>query len=174
MQLNVLAELKQPIGSEVTLDIAEEAIVLGDIELRDVHGTVILLRTDRGLMVTVKAAGLIQETCSRCLADTDCAIPIELQEEFVPMVGPVTGAHPQVEEAEAFRIASNGALDLGEGLRQYVLISEPPKPLCRQDCRGLCAGCGVDLNNVACQCISQSITQTDGLPAVSSIRIQGS
>jgi uncharacterized protein len=33
-----------------------------------------------------------------------------------------------------------------------VLLSVPMKVICRSDCRGLCASCGVNLNHEDCRC----------------------
>ncbi len=43
-------------------------------------------------------------------------------------------------------------LDVGEQIRQTILLSVPMRFLCREDCRGLCGGCGVDLNFGTCVC----------------------
>lgn len=47
-------------------------------------------------------------------------------------------------------------IELGEDIRQEILMSFPMKILCRHDCRGLCLGCGMNLNNRdACRCIEK-------------------
>ena len=43
-------------------------------------------------------------------------------------------------------------IDLPELIREQVLLAMPDKVVCSEDCRGLCAGCGADLNHEACQC----------------------
>ena len=37
-------------------------------------------------------------------------------------------------------------VDLSPPLRERLLLALPTLPLCRDDCRGLCARCGADLN----------------------------
>ena len=44
------------------------------------------------------------------------------------------------------------SIDLGEDIRQEMLLAFPTKILCKHDCRGICSGCGVDLNKEACVC----------------------
>lgn len=47
----------------------------------------------------------------------------------------------------------DGALiDLAPVVRQYALLAIPDDVLCRDDCAGLCATCGADLNESACAC----------------------
>lgn len=43
-------------------------------------------------------------------------------------------------------------LDLTEDLRESIILVLPPHPVCREDCRGLCSGCGINLNEETCTC----------------------
>ena len=43
-------------------------------------------------------------------------------------------------------------LELGPMLREHIILAAPMQPLCREDCAGLCAQCGKDLNEGLCQC----------------------
>jgi uncharacterized protein len=43
-------------------------------------------------------------------------------------------------------------LDLGELIREELLLAAPSKSLCRPDCKGLCGGCGAELNREPCRC----------------------
>jgi len=43
-------------------------------------------------------------------------------------------------------------IDLGNDIRQEIILSFPDRVLCDPACRGLCLGCGVDLNKEKCQC----------------------
>jgi uncharacterized protein len=46
------------------------------------------------------------------------------------------------DEPGAFTIDRNNILDLEEAVRQYSTLAIPMKPLCREDCPGLCPVCG--------------------------------
>jgi uncharacterized protein len=43
-------------------------------------------------------------------------------------------------------------IDLTDDVRQTAILSVPLKLLCRDNCRGLCPSCGMDLNTGACHC----------------------
>ena len=43
-------------------------------------------------------------------------------------------------------------IDVSPMLRERMLLALPTLPLCREDCRGLCAQCGSDLNAGPCGC----------------------
>jgi DUF177 domain-containing protein len=42
-------------------------------------------------------------------------------------------------------------------MRDSVGLALPLNPLCRDDCAGLCARCGKDLNEGACECVDDDI-----------------
>ena len=43
-------------------------------------------------------------------------------------------------------------IDTTDDLRDVLLLDHPERFLCRQDCKGICPGCGVNLNSGACNC----------------------
>lgn len=164
MQLHVLQDLRRKLGSVSECELEEERVVAGELVLHDVRGTVTLLRTDRGLLATMAARAKREESCSRCLASVLFDVDVRFQEEYVPLVDADTGARIYLDEDdEAFRIDAEFWLDLREGLRQYILMSEPLKPLCRDDCGGLCPLCGADLNVGPCKCQPESDERWDAL-----------
>jgi len=153
MQLNVLSELCQPIGSVTTLSLDEPVVHLEGPPLRDLIGTLTLLRIDRGLHASFEGSASIREKCARCLAESDCEVGIRFEEEFVPVTDANTSARIHLTDGDdTFRIGPDFVLDLSDAFRQYFLIAEPLKPLCRPDCAGLCPTCGANFNERACGC----------------------
>ena len=43
-------------------------------------------------------------------------------------------------------------IDLGEEIRQEIILANPPKVLCSKDCKGICPKCGANLNKEKCKC----------------------
>ncbi len=122
-------------------------------------GTVRVLRTHHGLLVNGVVEVETAAVCGRCLADFPRNITLTLEEECYPTVDPSTGRRmaPPDEAEGVVHIDTRQMLDLSDVLRQYLLTSEPLKALCREDCRGLCPGCGADLNTEKCNCTSTSV-----------------
>ncbi|GAI19598.1 unnamed protein product, partial [marine sediment metagenome] len=78
--------------------------------------------------------------------------------EYFPTTDVVSGAWlPLPEEASYFTIDERYVLDLAEAIRQYMMLAIPMKPLCREDCAGLCSRCGHNLNQGPCNCLPQEI-----------------
>src|ERR671919_630513 len=46
----------------------------------------------------------------------------------------------------------NEQIDLNELLREQFYLALPMKPLCRDECKGLCPQCGTNLNTGTCDC----------------------
>jgi uncharacterized protein len=156
IQINVLQELRHPLGSESSYELDEPSVRLDATELKDVAGSLGLLRTDRGLLASLKLRATLSERCARCLAEASCPVEMEFEEEFVATVDPNTGARTRLSKDEdVFKIGPDFVLDLDEAIRQYGLMAEPIKPLCRPDCVGLCPSCGANLNEGPCGCEPQ-------------------
>ena len=51
-----------------------------------------------------------------------------------------------------YSVKDKVVLDVTSDVRQEILLSYPPKLLCREDCRGLCPRCGINLNEGDCTC----------------------
>lgn len=56
------------------------------------------------------------------------------------------------DKEELVQLDQSERLVLIEPVRQALFADIPLKPLCRQDCKGLCQKCGVNLNDITCAC----------------------
>lgn len=56
----------------------------------------------------------------------------------------------------------SGVLDLTPEMREAILLRFPNYPVCRSDCKGLCARCGANLNKGACRCGSKAFNDRWG------------
>ena len=56
------------------------------------------------------------------------------------------------EEEGEIVLLDGDELDIGELAFSAYVLDLDTKNLCSDDCRGLCAGCGVNLNEEACRC----------------------
>lgn len=88
---------------------------------------------DRVLMQGA-AQGAWKLPCSRCAKDFELPFEETLEEVYGPSVTEIDG---------------------GEELRQALALSLPTKPLCKDDCAGLCVKCGSDLNQGPCACVDE-------------------
>jgi len=162
LSLNVAQLLKEHLGSTRKLDISTPELQLGTepdghtLVARDVRGNAKITRLSKDLLVQGTVTGEVTVECSRCL--DEFAIPVEgkLEEKYQPSVDVETGrpVHREAfeEDDSAFSVSANHEMDLTEPVRQALLVALPLKPLCREDCAGLCPQCGANLNEGPCDC----------------------
>ena len=156
MQMNVSQLLKAPIGATRNHEVSGTVEISSDDVGSKVYGEVKLLRTNRGILVRGTLHTEVQATCSRCLSLFGCPLTLNIEEEYFPVIDVVSGVSLSLpEEPGYFTIDEYHVLDLTEAIRQYVLLAKPMKPLCREDCAGLCPSCGHNLNQGPCSCLPQ-------------------
>lgn len=97
----------------------------------------------------------LQLTCDRCLGSYpySLASDFEASLEVAPAEdeAAVTDHLCPAEAMETVSLAEP-VVDVFDQLTQQLFLSLPLKRLCREECRGICPRCGVDLNQGACAC----------------------
>lgn len=48
-------------------------------------------------------------------------------------------------------------INLSNELKDYAILAVPMKRLCKEECKGLCPRCGIDLNEGSCSCSSKEV-----------------
>ena len=106
------------------------------------------------LLVRAEVSGAAELVCSRCLKRYTEPVSVSFDEEFVE-AAPGKGESDAEEDAESgltVSFSTDDEIDLTGPLRDNILLALPMKPLCREDCKGLCPRCGKDLNEGPCNC----------------------
>ena len=154
MKVNVSQQLKEYTGATRNYPVNNEVVAIGGGNNIIVQGEVKLLRTHRGILAEGTLHTEVEVICSRCLSSFNCPLPLGIEEEYFPTMDIASGTSLTVpEESVSFTIDEHHMLDLAEAIRQNVLMAIPMKPICHNDCAGLCPGCGYNLNHGACSCI---------------------
>jgi len=95
--------------------------------------------------------------CGRCLEPFVKELDEELDLFFMPH-GTERGADEEEQDVElsdrdmVVAYYDDDRIDLGEMVREQMLLALPLRRLCREDCRGLCASCGINRNTGTCAC----------------------
>jgi uncharacterized protein len=126
------------------------------------RGSLKLMRTTDGILVTGTLTHEIRSECGRCLEPFTRTQQLEINEEFLPVVDVNTGVPiPGSSETDAFTLAPDHVLDLTEAIRQLAILESPLFLLCKEECQGLCPSCGANLNVEQCGCAREG---QDGAP----------
>lgn len=100
----------------------------------------------------------VEEECSRCLEIFDTELTGELS--FIIKTENAQAVMATDSAAEVVTIkVSEPVVDLNELIKEALLLSLPMKPLCSDDCKGLCANCGANLNEETCDCDVEEIDE---------------
>lgn len=83
--------------------------------------------------------------CDRCAEDFEKAMSFDLNKILVQSLA-------NDVDYEDYIVVQNGILDLDELIEEEVYLFLPNKMLCRENCKGLCAKCGKNLNLGECGC----------------------
>jgi uncharacterized protein len=102
-----------------------------------------------GLLVRGELAVEVEASCARCLAPISEQVVAEVAELFHDPAR--VDVQDLAELDEGYEIG-DGHIDLDALLRDALAPALPWRPLCREDCRGLCAQCGIDRNTGGCDC----------------------
>lgn len=158
MLINVATLLKENIGSVRTYRFDDEIYILDEGSGYPVEGEVTLTRTDRGILATGTIQSTVKIMCVRCLTSFKHQVNFNIEEEYFPSVDIETGARLSIpQEDTALVIGGKHMLDLSEVIRQDALLTIPMKPICDENCAGLCAHCGNNLNLGSCDCHERTI-----------------
>lgn len=60
--------------------------------------------------------------------------------------------HIEGEDSDSILTVADYKLNLDELCREEVILDVPTKHLCKEDCKGICFGCGQNLNDGECRC----------------------
>lgn len=115
--------------------------IKGKLDFTNTHG---LIYVKGNFTTTVKLQ------CGRCLEYFDFSVSQDIEEVFPIVTGEIEEDN-YLDDVD-FPIFENYILNLNDLIRQYILVEVPTQPLCMESCKGLCVGCGANLNTSNCHC----------------------
>lgn len=141
--IHVAQLLQEPVGATRQRHVAAVALPLDDeLVARGVEADVKLTRIPAGVLAEGDADATVRIVCMRCLEEFEQPVRAEFADEYRPTVDVLSGVELStdgVDEDETEYLPIDGAhiLDLGESLRQAIVLALPMAPHCREDCPGL-------------------------------------
>ena len=94
--------------------------------------------------------------CCRCLEPFPLAVGVGIDLLYLPASENTGDNEVQIEESDlGTAFYRDDQIDLGQLMHEQFQLVLPMKPLCRDDCRGLCAVCGGNRNVTVCECVTQ-------------------
>jgi uncharacterized protein len=131
--------------------------------------TMDLAKADDLITVTGVVEGTIVRQCVRCLKEYEDPLAFSIRVAYALEAKPAQ-RHPKRVDPRKTRLVSvevgeeaeeelddqyhyqGDHVELAPMVREHVILAAPMQPLCKEDCAGLCASCGKDLNEGPCLC----------------------
>ena len=95
----------------------------------------------------------LEVDCSRCIEPFDVPVDAQFELRYVAATENTGEGEREVGQDDlATAYYRGGMIDLIDLMREQFVLALPMKPLCGDDCRGLCPQCGTNLNKAQCDC----------------------
>jgi uncharacterized protein len=134
----------------------DEVVVFRDVAGEEnriqCHIEVGLRRTGDTFYIHIDLSGTFSTACHRCLEPTAYKVTPSFDlvvQKADPRAKPE--AEPSAEDFVRLPAGQN-RLSLDEYVYENLVVNIPMQIFCRDECRGLCSGCGVNLNRETCKC----------------------
>ena len=141
---------------KIALDFSITPELLADAEPNgDAH--VVGEITDRAgyMRLELTATVFYRAECARCLELVEGEFSVSLERTVATKE---TLSEKQLEEnVDEYAVAEDGKLDLGDLIREEILLTFPTRILCSTDCEGLCPKCGKPKRLGDCGCPKKEI-----------------
>ena len=144
-----------PEGIEIEVCLDPEDPAFREMNVKGpVIGSFKIRKMGQQVLVCGSVSGEVQLTCARCLNDFAARIDEKVDIELRPALD-LEKAAPERElgsddlDVEFFR---GDTLDIGHLAAEQISLCVPMKPLCQDDCSGICPECGADKTLSTCGC----------------------
>ncbi|MDH7600923.1 MAG: DUF177 domain-containing protein [Armatimonadota bacterium] len=154
-----LTEIVTHLGKQISYEIDEPPIEDfggGVWCVAPILGHVTFTNTGRHVVARGSFSTTVELECSRCLRAHSMLLELPIEEELqiaghtIEMLE--AADEDEIPEEEREPLFVDNIFDLTELIRQSILLALPIKPLCSEECRGLCPHCGANLNDGPCGC----------------------
>jgi uncharacterized protein len=89
-------------------------------------------------------------TCSRCLTETRTSLNLDFRENFV--------LAETLNDEDSY-VFDGKYIVLDQAIYDNILLNLPMRYICSKKCKGLCQGCGNNLNTTKCNCLVDVIDE---------------
>jgi len=122
----------------------------------------VTLTVDKGVgkaHIRVRTEGVGRFICDRCDEEFSQVVAGEVAVVFIQRDAPFPEEQPG-DDLRSF-MQFQEELDITTEVRDALMLELPLKMLCSEDCKGLCASCGANLNNETCRCQKKAPSEVD-------------
>ena len=153
-------QLQQP--QEFSVDMSSQECGLSEdigTSTTPIHLDAYVRKVQEEITVEGRISTHIEMICSRCLTPHDEYLDDTFEVIYRPRPEEQeVGDEIELEETDLnISYYVGDSLAIAELIREQLLLLLPVKPLCKDDCVGLCPSCGQNLNEGSCTCPKEAI-----------------
>lgn len=141
----LIVDIEEPLSTE---DVKLSSPVVSRLSINKVGSEIIISGRLRAAM---------DLQCSRCLKDFKRDLDIPVNVVYHPVEDVEAERHALRDDEMDMGFYKGDELDLQELIKEQVLLNGEMKPLCSDQCKGICPKCGTDLNTGQCNCGTKEI-----------------
>ncbi|MCU0275862.1 MAG: DUF177 domain-containing protein [Acidobacteria bacterium] len=151
VNVNKISEKGYALNDTLDIDNAQ-LLEEGSGFLEGVEFQLFFKRQDRRIQAQGKIKTVISLDCVRCLEPFELRINSHFDIILFPKELIDTRSTALEEEDLEYIFYENDQIDVEKILVEQVNLFIPFKPVCKNECKGICPGCGANLNMGACPC----------------------
>ena len=134
-----------------------------------VHVTLFARKSSEGVTIKGMLEGTVTLACSRCLKTFTEKIDHSFYYNCLSEREIVNEVELSLEDVDTCYF-SGAEIDVTALIYEQAALAVPMKPICKEDCKGLCPKCGADLNEGNCKCPREIINRR--FEALKSVKVK--
>lgn len=147
--LEVISRENKEIRMEVNIEADDFLFQMDSLPITKKSPLGLHIQNTDGHKLLIEANGVVEilAACDRCLTDVPVTIELDFSKEFV-----IEDQKLVYEDMDDAEYIEGQILDTDRLVYDEILVNWPMKVLCKDDCKGICNKCGINLNLQDCTC----------------------
>jgi uncharacterized protein len=113
-------------------------------------------KAGKSVLINGRVQAALKLQCVRCLKEFSYPMSSTFELTLLPLKESAPAEETELgEEDMESNFYQGGEILLSEIACEQIFLEIPFKPLCQEDCKGLCPTCGKDLNLGPCGCVKE-------------------
>ncbi|UCG51555.1 MAG: DUF177 domain-containing protein [Candidatus Latescibacterota bacterium] len=157
----------EKLSSDTQLVAADEAVRFDDVDGAEnrinCHIELTVRKIAESFFIHADLSGVFTTRCHKCLEPTEHRVETSF-EIVVKKASADTGAREVSGDDDLIYLpAGEDQISLDQHIYENLIVNIPMQIFCSDDCKGLCPGCGANLNHEECKCAPESDPRWDAL-----------
>jgi uncharacterized protein len=135
---------------------ADETVKFEDVDGSEneiaCHADLTVRSAPEGIYIHAELKGVFDTLCHMCLEPAKCLVEPSFDVVARKIQARFQGHPEEADDDFIYITAEDREISLDQHVYEHLLASMPIRILCREDCKGLCPGCGANLNAEKCRC----------------------